>query len=127
MKPLVALASLMLIVSVSGAASDKRWELVKRDRISEMAIARDSVLGDSSGIVSAWIRHRPADGYRTLERHEVNCATQQRRLVEVWMRPELPDSAPVAQRYSGWTHTERNTTMREVVVRVCALWNRARS
>lgn len=122
-----AVLNLLLLVAMpSFAAPQDQWLLVARTSGGDLSIGRQSVGMVSKDVVSAWARHRDRDGVRHLERYEVNCSNRQRRLLETWHRPESADTAPTAHRAAGWTPTEPNTTMRELVVGVCALWNRSR-
>ena len=92
-----------LLVAVAGwAIPEPQWLFVaKTSSGGELAIARYSVITVSKDVVSAWARHRNASGVRHLERYEVNCARQQRRILETWHRPDNPDSAPMALLGSG--------------------------
>jgi hypothetical protein len=111
----------MLLVACSGVLeAQSRWELASKTVRDEMSISRGSILRVSEGVVSIWVQHRGADGSLVAERHEVNCTTQQRRVLEVWGARDRPDSAPVALREAaGWLPTEPGTPMRELVNRVC--------
>jgi hypothetical protein len=109
------------------AAPQGAWQTITEASDGTMSIAPGSLSPVSLEVVSIWVRHRSAPlGPTVLERYEVHCGNQQRRLLEVWTRPDLADSAPAAQWSARWTQTEPNTTMREFVVQVCALLARGR-
>lgn len=103
------------------AVAQAQWETVSKTAQDEMSIARRSAVVVARDVVSIWVQHRGADGSVVAERHEVNCTTQQRRLLELWSRPDLQGSAPIAIAASAWTRTEPNTPMRQLVVRTCAI------
>lgn len=114
----------LLLSVVSGSSivsAQSPWEPVNLTTPDSMSIAPGSLLLVSAEVFSVWVQHRGVDGARVAERYEVNCKTQQRRLLEVWGRPELPDSAPSIAAGSGWTRTEPGTPMRDFVVRACAI------
>jgi len=111
--------SVLLAASAGVLGAQSRWEFVTKTARDEISIARGSLQRVSEGVVSIWIQYRGSDGSVLAERHEVNCTTQQRRVLEVWGARDRPDSAPVALREAGWRPTEPRTPMRELVERVC--------
>lgn len=115
----VTVASVLLAVSAGAVEAQSRWELVSKTARDEMSIARGSLRSVSEGVVSIWVQHRGADGSLVAERHEVNCTTRERRVLELWGARDRRDSAPVALREAGWLPTEPRTPMRELVDRVC--------
>ena len=119
---------LLLVVTVgmgSGLSeAQQRWELVSKTPLDEISIAPDSLLAVSQTVVSVWVQHRGANRSLVAERQEVNCATQQRRVVELWTARDRPDSAPTALRQAEWLRTEPKTPMREFVERVCEIRRR---
>lgn len=112
---------LFVMLGSSLVAAQSAWAPVGRTAPASMSIAPGSLLVVSSEVVSVWVQHRSPDDVRVAERYEVNCKTQQRRLLEVWGRPELPGSAPSTAAGSGWTRTEPGTPMRDFVVRACSI------
>lgn len=112
--PMTSMANAGVVRAQSG------WELVTKTATSETSIAIGSIQRSPDGIVSAWVQHRGVDGSLVAERHEVNCGTRERRLLEVWAARVRPDSAPVAMRESGWLPTLTKTPMRKLVDRACA-------
>lgn len=111
--------AVVIAASVGAVGAQSQWELVSKTTRDEISIARGSLLRVSQGVVSIWVQHRGADGSLVAERHEIDCATQQRRVLELWSARERPDSAPAALRAVGWLPTEPRTPMRELVDRVC--------
>lgn len=111
----------LLAVGANIAMAQSQWETVSKTTRDEISIARGSALVVSRDVVSIWVQHRGADGSVVAERHEINCGTQQRRLLELWSRPDLRDSAPTAIADSSWTRTEPSTPMRELVLRTCSI------
>ena len=75
--------SVLLAACAGFGEAQSRWELVSKTARDEMSIARGSLLRVSERVVSIWVQHRGADGSLVAERHEVNCTSQQRRVLEV--------------------------------------------
>jgi hypothetical protein len=112
----------VLVASGGVLEAQSAWEPLSKTTRDEMSIARGSLLRLSENVLSIWVQHRGSDGSLVAERHEVNCATQQRRVLEVWSARHSQESAPVALRdAAGWLPTEPRTPMRELVERACAI------
>lgn len=114
------LIPMTLMANAGVVRAQSGWELVTKTATSETSIATGSIQRSPDGIVSVWVQHRGVDGSLVAERHEVNCGTWERRLLEVWAARVRPDSAPVAMRESGWLPTLPKTSMRTLVDRACA-------
>jgi hypothetical protein len=117
---------LLLIASLSlppGLVAQATWQPVTSTSATGTSFAAASMVVVSQEVVSIWVQRQTQDFGRVLERYEINCVTQQRRLLEVWVRPESPESAPAALVDQSWTVTIANTPMRELVARVCAEWS----
>ena len=116
----IAVVGVLLATAWPSARQQQGWELIdKTDPPGEISIAPRSAMLVSAGIVSVWIQHQGRDRPLLSARYEVNCSTQERRLVEVWDYRNLAESAPSAVVPTGWSPTQPDTNMRRVVVSAC--------
>ena len=114
--------SILLAATAGVLEAQSRWELLSKTARDEMSIAPGSLVRVSEDVVSLWVQHRGTDGSLVAERHEVNCTTQQRRVLEVCGARDRMDSAPLALRdAAGWLPTEPGTPMRQLVERACEI------
>ena len=116
----IAVVGVLLATAWPSARQQQGWEVIdKTDPPGEISIAPRSATLVSAGIVSVWIQHRQRDRPLMAARFEVNCSTQERRLVEVWDYRNLAESAPSAVVPPVWTPTQPDTSMRRMVVSAC--------